>query len=202
MGLFTSTPSGPPDYPNGSPLTSTDTSTFGFGGLGAGGVLSAFGGGMAATAAYSAAKNQQAALNAQAQVEANNAQLAEWQADDAIARGDTAVNVEQLKGAQTHSTQRNALAANGVDLAGGSAQNVINSADYVNSVDEATIRTNAARTAWGYSVQATNALNKAAADKSAASSISPWMAAGTSLLSSATSVASRWYQSNLKQNGA
>jgi hypothetical protein len=189
---------------DGQLATSTaPTSTFGFGGgLGVGGLLSAFGGGMAATAAYSAAKNQQAALNAQAQVEANNAQLAEWQADDAIARGDTAVNVEQLKGAQIKSTQRNAMAANGVDLSGGSAQNVMNSADYMTSVDEATIRTNAARAAWGYQVQATNALNRSAAAKSAAEQVSPWLAAGTSLLSSATSVASRWYQANLKQNGA
>ncbi len=173
-----------------------------FGGMGGlGGLLSAFGGGMSATAAYTSAKNQQAALQAQAQTEMNNATLAGFQSDDAIARGETAAGVTMMKGAQVKGTQRAGLAANGVDLSGGSAQNVLTSTDYVTAVDASTLRTNAAREAWGYQMQVRNDVNRATADRNASDQISPWLSAGTSLLGSAATVANRWYSSNLRTNG-
>jgi len=174
---------------------------FSFGGLfgsNFGGLLSSFGAGMSATAAYTQAKNQQAALQAEAQVQQNNATLAGWQADDAIARGETAANTALLKGAQVKGSARATLAANGVALEGGSAQAVLNDTDYITAVDVAQLRDNAAREAWGYRQQARQYLDKSMNARSASGSISPWLSAGTSLLTSATNVASRWYQSSVR----
>lgn len=159
-------------------------------------LLSSFGAGMSATAAYTQARNQQSALSAQAQVEANNATLDLWQSEDALTRGQTSASIQELKGGQVKGAQRAALAANGVDLAGGSAQNVMNTAEFVNGVDVAAIQSNAAREAWGYRAQAGQALQRAVAAKGAAGSISPWLSSGTSLLTSATSVAAKWYSAN------
>lgn len=167
----------------------------GFGSL-FGTLLSSFGAGMSATAAYTQASNQRAALLAQSQVEANNATLDIWQADDSVTRGQTAASIAELKGGQVKGAQRAGFAANGVDLGGGSAQNVMNSSEFMNAVDVSTLQNNAAREAWGYKMQAAAATQRSVAAKSGADGISPWLAAGTSLLTSATSVASKWYSMN------
>jgi hypothetical protein len=167
-------------------------------GISGGLLTSAFGAGMSATSAYSQAKNQQAALQAEAQVAQNNATIAGWQAEDSIARGEVAAGQALLKGGQVKGAQRAAMAANGVDLSVGSAQLVLNDTDYLTSVDAATLRDNAAREAWGYRQQARGYTDRAGAARSGAGSISPWLSAGTSLLGSATSVASRWYQTNAR----
>lgn len=168
----------------------------GSGGLSGGGLLSSFGAGFSAMGAYTQAKNQQAALQAEAQVQMNNATIAGWQADDAIARGEVAAARQMIKGGQVKGAQRAAMSANGVDLSVGSAQNILNDTDYLTSVDAATLRDNAAREAWGYRQQARSYVDRANAARSGSASVSPWLAAGTSLLTSATSVASRWYQTN------
>jgi len=164
------------------------------GGLSGGQMTSAFGAGFSAVGAYTQAKNQQAALQAEAQVQQNNAQLATWQGEDSIARGEVAASNAMVKGGQVKGAQRAAMAANGVDLGGGSAQNILNDTDYLTAVDAATLRDNAAREAWGYRMQSRSYTDKAASARSGASGISPWLSAGTSLLTSATSVAGKWYQ--------
>lgn len=172
--------------------------TTGGSGLSGGFLTSAFGAGMSATSAYTQAKNQQAALQAEAQVAQNNATLAGWQAEDSIARGEIAANQALLKGSQLKGAQRAAMAANGVDLSFGSAQLIQNDTDYLTSVDAAQLRDNAAREAWGYRQQVRQYNDRATAARNGAGSISPWLAAGTSLLGSATSVASRWYQTSAR----
>lgn len=163
-------------------------------------LTSAFGAGFSAMGAYSQAKNQQAALQAEAQVQMNNATLSGWQADDAVTRGEAAAAQQLLKGGQVKGAQRAAMAANGIDLSVGSAQNILNDTDYLTSVDAAQLRDNAAREAWGYRQQARQYVDRASAARSGASGISPWLSAGTSLLTSATSVASRWV-SNTNRGG-
>jgi hypothetical protein len=156
-------------------------------------LLSSFGGGMQAMSAYSQAKNQQAALLAQSQVALDNAELSGWASQDAVRRGEDAANQVKLRGAQVKGQQRAAMATNNVDLAVGSAQNILNDTDYISAVDASTLQTNAAREAWGYDVQAKQYRQQAGASRAAAGEISPWLAAGTSLLGTATRVASRWY---------
>ncbi|WP_422096894.1 virion core protein, T7 gp14 family [Variovorax sp.] len=159
-------------------------------------LTSSFGAGFGAVGAYSQAKTQQAALQAQAQVAENNAQLAQWQGLDAQHRGEAAASRVQLRGAQVKGDQRAELAANGVDLSFGSAQAVLNDTDYFTALDVNTVVDNASREAWGYRQTARDYLDRARMTRAGADSISPWLAAGTSLLTSATQVAGRWYGAN------
>lgn len=166
------------------------------GNFAAGTALQTFGAGFQAVGAYSQAKGQKAALNAQAQVEANNATLSEWQADDALVRGETAAVQVQQRGTQVKGAQRAAMAANGVDLSFGSAQQVLTDTDYLTAIDATQVQTNAAREAWGYQVQARQSADRSRAAAGGASQISPWLSTGTSLLGSATQAAGRWYQND------
>lgn len=163
--------------------------------------LSGFGAGMSAMGAYSQAKSQKSALKAEAQIQANNATLAEWQAEDAIARGETAAVQVQQQGAQMAGRQRAAFAANGVDLSYGSAMQVINDTDYLTAVDASQTVANAEREAWGYRMDARQSMDRSSAARAGASQVSPWLAAGTSLVGSATQAASRWYGGS-KTSGA
>lgn len=187
---------------NNNAFGTAPSSGSGFGGLSLGNLFSAFGGGMSATAAYTQAKNQQAALTAQAQVLDNNATVAGWQADDATAAGRFAAQQTMQKGAQVKGSQRAAMAANGVDLGGESAQRVLTDTDYISAMDSTTLQNNAERQAWGYRMQSKNLTDQASAARSGASNIKPWLAAGTSLLTTATTVASRWYSNSAARAGA
>lgn len=144
--------------------------------------------------ASNSAKAQQSNLDYQAEVSANNAQIAEWQAQDAIRQGQQQEQQSRLQYAAMKGTQRAALAANGVALDEGSAVDILTSTDYMNEMDASTIRANAARTAWGYRTQGTNYSDNAAALRAGASASSPASAAGLSLLGSAGQVAGSWYR--------
>lgn len=165
-------------------------------------LTSAFGAGFSAVGAYSQARSQQAALQAQAQVAENNAVLSQWQAEDAVTRGQSAAAVVGLRGSQMKGSQRAAMAANGVDLSFGSAQTVLNDTDYFTAMDVNTVVDNASREAWGYRQQARDYLSRAQLTRQGADSIDPWLAAGTSLVTSATQVAGRWYGANSSAGGA
>lgn len=150
--------------------------------------------GASAAGSASSAKAQQAGLNYQADVSANNAQVAEWQAQDAIRQGQEQEQQSRLRYATTKSTQRAALAANGVAVDEGSAVDILTSTDYVDELDAATIQANAARSAWGYRTQGTNYSDNATALRAGAGAVNPGSAAGLSLLGSSGQVAQGWYQ--------
>lgn len=152
----------------------------------AGGITSAAG-------AYGQSKATKAAYNYQAAVSRNNAQIAEWQAQDALTRGGKAEQSQRLKTAQLKGTQRATLAARGVAIDEGSALNILQDTDYMGELDAATIRDNAAREAWGHRNQAAGYTSDASMLSNRAAAESPLRAAGTSLLTSAGSVASSWY---------
>lgn len=106
----------------------------------------------AAGAGYSASANMQAGKD-QARLQEYNAQVADMQADDAVARGRTAedrhrVNVRRLIG-----SQRAAFANSGQDPNIGNAVDVQGDTASLGELDALTIRLNAAREAWGYKVQ-------------------------------------------------
>lgn len=85
-----------------------------------------------------------------------NADIADAQAEDAIARG---AEAEQRSRADTRGTigaQRVAFAAQGIDIASGSAADVQGDTAYLGELDALTIRNNAKREAWGYTVEAMN----------------------------------------------
>lgn len=85
-----------------------------------------------------------------------NAQLAERQGQDALARGELAANRVGGQTDQAVSSGRAAAAAGGSDVNVGSAAAVTASERLVGAVDALTIRNNAAREAWGYNVEAAN----------------------------------------------
>jgi len=108
----------------------------------------------AGNAAKRAGEAQREASESQAELADYNAAVADLQAKDAIARGaeEEARFRTQVKGAI--GAQRAGLAASNVDVGFGSAVDVQADAAFLGELDALTIRTNAAREAWGYEVQA------------------------------------------------
>jgi hypothetical protein len=150
----------------------------------------------AAVGAYYGAKSQQIAARGAAAIGDINAQQSELAAQQELFRGNAEVAAATQRAGQVKGAQRTALAANGVDLGVGSAAEVLTSTDIAKENDINTITANAVRSAWGYRTQATNFQNDALAKRASADSISPGMAAFTSLLGSAGQVASSWYVLN------
>lgn len=131
--------------------------------------------------------------NFQAQVADRNAKMAETQAQDALHRGNLAQQQQRRQTSQTMGAQRAALAARGIDISEGSALSILEDTAYFGQMDEATIKSNSEREAWGFRVQGSNSSANAEALRSQASGMNPLFSAGTSLLGSASSVATRWY---------
>lgn len=158
-----------------------------------GGVTSAIGG-------YFSAATQKATLKGQAAVADTNARIAELGAQSALLQGQQQVGALTLRAGQLKSSQRAAMAANGIDLGVGSAVELQASTDIMAQIDKNTIEANAVRSAWGYRTQAVNFQNEALTKRTTAGAISPFGAAAGSLLGSAGSVASSWY--SLNKSGA
>lgn len=151
--------------------------------------------GMTAYGMYSQAKAQQGMANYNAQVAEGNARTAEIQAQQAIKRGDEEAhairrNADMLKG-----SQRASMAAKGLDLAEGTAAELQDQTDFFGLMDQATARNNARQEAWAIRAGGNNYRNEAAMQRSTARSISPGMAAATSMIGGAGQVADRWYSS-------
>lgn len=156
---------------------------------GAGAVTSAFG-------AYGSAKSQQIGLRGAADIADINAQQSELGAQQELLRGNALVAMSTARAGQVKGSQRVAMAKNGVDLSDGNPAEVLASTDLMKETDTNTITANAVRAAWGYRTQATNFTNEALMKRAGAASISPGMAAATSLLGSSSQVASSWYMMN------
>lgn len=90
----------------------------------------------------------------------NNAQIADWQAQDALDRGVVNERTMRRQTKQVIGSQRASLASQGVDINKGSALDVQADAAYLGELDALTIRNNAAKEAWGYRVQANDYRNK------------------------------------------
>lgn len=147
------------------------------------------------------ARATQDAYNYQAAVARNNAQIGEWQAQDAITRGQKAEQVQRLKAAQLKSTQRAGFAARGVALDEGSPLAILQDTDYMNELDAMTIRDNAQREAWGHRMQGANASSDASMLSARAGAESPSSAAFNTLLTGAGTVAESWYNRKTRTGG-
>lgn len=164
-------------------------------GLGLGGLFLQIGGAASsAIGSYYSAAQQKINLKTQANLADINARIAELGAQSALLQGQQQVGALTLNAGRLKSRQRAALAANGVDLGEGNAVEIQASTDIMKEIDANTLEANAVRTAWGMRTQATNYQNEALAARTTAGAISPGMSAVSSLLGSAGSVASSWYQ--------
>jgi hypothetical protein len=144
------------------------------------------------------AETNKNAYEYQAAVNRNNAQYAEWQAQDALTRGAKAEQSQRLKAAQLKSSQRASLAARGVALDEGSPLSILQDTDYMGEMDALTIRDNAAKEAWGARVQAGNYRSDSTMLSNRAAAESPSSAAFGTFLTGAGAVASSWYDRNRK----
>jgi hypothetical protein len=142
----------------------------------------------------------QQAEGMQAQVQRNNATIANWDASDAILQGAQKAQQSMQNTASLVSTQRATMAANGLDLSQGTPANIVASTKYQGELDTNTIQANAARQAWGYANQAVNATNNAEILTSSANQLSSSRSGFTTLLGGAGNVASNWY--GLNKQGA
>lgn len=153
----------------------------------AGGVFNAIG-------SFFGAKNQKINARLGAEVARVNARIADLQGRDAMTQGQRAEQASRLRTAQTKSSTKAALAANGIDLGSEVATALNSSTDYVGEMDANTIAANAIKSAWGYRMDATSQRAQAAMADANADTLNPAMAAFTSLLGSATQAAPSWYQ--------
>jgi hypothetical protein len=104
-----------------------------------------------------AGEKQQEAAESAAELHEWNAEVAELQAADAIARGAEEENRFRSGVRGIIGSQRAAMAAGNVDVGFGSALDVQADAAYLGELDAHAIRSNAAREAWGYNVEAFDA---------------------------------------------
>lgn len=116
--------------------------------------LSAWGQWRAGKEAKKVGEAQRDAAESSAGLSDYNANVAELQAADAVDRGEEAEQQYRSTIRRTVATQRVGFAASNIDVGFGSALDVQADVAYLGELDALTIRTNAAREAWGYQVQA------------------------------------------------
>jgi hypothetical protein len=146
-----------------------------------------------AAQAANAANGQKQVMEYQSKVEANNAQVAEWQAQDAEKRGQEEGQRARRANSQLRGQQRASMAANGLDLNSGSALALLDDTEYFGAVDQQTVADNTRNEAWALRSRSQNFMAQSQLNKTGAENQRPGEAAGMSLLSSASSVAGKWY---------
>ena len=154
------------------------------------------------------AKSQQYQLQSQALsqrfqqgVAEINRGLAEFQAEQVMLNAEKQKALIGLKAGKAKGSSRASMAARGISLAEGNPLEVIETIDLMKDMDMFTISANATQQqfnvraqAMGFGTQAATAALSASNLLTTAGSISPFSAATTSLMSSATTIASSWYQ--------
>ena len=130
----------------------------------AGLALSAVGTGAGVLGQMQQAKAAQAAANYQSQVAAGNQQIATQNAQYAAASGEEQAAQQEQKTRAQEGAILAGEASSGVDVNSPTSTAVRTSQDVLGQLDAQTIRSNAARQAYGYETQATNFGNVASAE--------------------------------------
>lgn len=155
--------------------------------------LSAASTGLSAYGAFQQAGAQKAQMQYSAAVADNNAKIAGWQANDALRRGEEEAQRVRREASQIKGTQRARMAAAGLDLTVGTAQELQDQTDFFSEADAATARTNATNEAWAIRQKGNQYSSDANMSRASARQVSPGLAATTSLISGGARVADRWY---------
>ena len=158
------------------------------------------GAGVSAFGAKTSADANAAAYTYKAQVAANNAQIAEANATQAIQTGATQGMNNDLKTRSTVGTQLVTQAANGLDVNSGSNVDVRQSALDLGHLDTLTIINNAAKKAVGYKNQANQFTAEGQLDTMAASNAETAgdIDVAKSLIGGASSVSDKWLSGTQK----
>jgi hypothetical protein len=160
----------------------------------AAGPLMFFGAISSAYGAFSQARSTRLQLELQADLSLINARMSESAAQSELLRGQRSEQGLRLKTAGLKSSQRAAMAANGIDLGSDTAINVLTSTDVMGEIDAKTVQVNAVRAAWGYRTQGVNSENTARMARANAKGSDPMAAAASSLLGSAASSSMNYYK--------
>lgn len=163
--------------------------------------LSLGGAATSAIGAYSTASSQRTQYLSQADMAEVNARIAERGAQQELRRGEQEVGMLTLQAGQLKGRQRAVMAANGIDLSVGSAQETLDTTDLYKNVDVTTATVNAINSAWGRRSEATNYRMQALMARTNAKTANPWGSAFTSLLGSAGNVAKSWYAYSQTRTG-
>ena len=161
--------------------------------------------------AYYGAKAQQYQLDSQAMslqfqkdIAGINARQAEFTAQNILRAGEQQAGAVTMKYGKAKGSQRAAMAASGGVIGEGSYQAVEATNDLMKEIDVLTINANTVRSAENARTQSQNFKTQASmygisANNASASSstINPYAAAGTSMLTSATSIASTIYRDKM-----
>ena len=111
--------------------------------------------------AKKAGEAQTQAAESEASIAEYNAGVADLQAKDAVERGAETESRFRTQVRGLVGSQRAGVAAGNIDVGYGSAVDVQADAAYLGELDARAIRSNAAREAWGYQVQATDLRTRA-----------------------------------------
>ena len=167
-------------------------------------VASGAGAGISAFGALSGGRAQSQMYQYQAGVANLNSQIALQNRDYALATGDVEAAKYGMQARSRMGAIRAGEGAQNIDVGSGSKALVQEGQQTVAGIDLAQIANNAARKAYGYTVEATQDTAQAQIDTQAASDASTagGIKALASLVSGAGSVASKWYQgSSVGLNG-
>lgn len=107
------------------------------------------------------AEAQKVANEAQAVMADNNAQIAGWQAADALYRGSIAAGNSRTRTRQLIADQASAAAASGIAIGSGTIAALMAESQTTGAIEEATIGFNAEREAWAFRMQALDQRNRA-----------------------------------------
>lgn len=161
-------------------------------------IMAIFGGISSGFGTYFAAKSAKSNLRFQADMAALNARLAEKNAQAILQAGEQAIGTVTMRAGKVKSSQRAGQGARGIAIGEGSAAEEIATTDLMKETDAYTINANAVRQAASARMQAVNYQNESLLRGTTADSISLFATMIPSLLDSATTVASSWYQNRRK----
>lgn len=158
----------------------------------------AMSGAVSAYGAYSGGQSQAAMYQYQAQVAAANKQIADQNAAYAKEAGEVSAQQSGMKSRFERGEIIARQGAGGLALGSGSQGRVVTSQLSVGQQDQALIRANAAKQAYGYEVQGMQATAQGALDTAAASNARTAGDIGAfgSILGTAGSVSSKWLQAS------
>jgi len=157
---------------------------------------------------FAGERNQANAAQQQGNYESSvynqNADIADMQAHDAIARGREAELRQGMQTKQLVGSQRAALAASGIDPNVGSSAEIQADTNLLGTLDALTIRNNAAREAWGYGTQATQYRGAGAMAKRAGENTAAGLRnqSWTTLLTGGSQLASMFPSNTIKKTPA
>ena len=149
---------------------------------------------VAASVAHKRANAENAISEYQGRVDANNAQIADWQAADAKSRGDLAVDQNRRRSAAIEGSQLASMAARGLDVGSGSPNAILTDTDFFGAYDESIIRANSRREAWAHEIDAQNYRNDALMLADQRKQNNPFVAGGLAFVSQLFNSGQSWQQ--------